>query len=247
MEFVFYNLHYNLVFCSQINRKVQEHHVNIIFAVTEGQFHIYNQLTGDSNNTFSLIEGSSAGKLESDSSNVVQLIEDEYKKITSAIELKDNATSDVSITYTSACLGNRKEQTNVCKGLRVGDEVVFDLKIQLESCPSNRNEWNQTIKINPIGLKDALYIDLHMICDCECERDWNSIDSSPACNFKGTEQCGICKCNPGFEGERCECDSKDLDKVEMIDRCRKGNDTKLCSGRGTCRYVLIILLVTFND
>lgn len=214
---------------------MQEHHVNIIFAVTENQFHIYNQLTGDSNNSLSLIEGSSAGKLESDSSNIVQLIEDEYKKITSTIELKDNATSDVSITYTSSCLSARKEQTNVCKGLRVGDQVVFDLKIQLESCPSNRNEWNQTIKVYPIGLKDALYIDLHMICDCGCEREWNSIDNSPACNFKGTEQCGICKCNPGFEGERCECDSKDLDKVEMIDRCRKGNDTKLCSGRGTCR------------
>ncbi|KAI2800139.1 Integrin beta-1, partial [Blomia tropicalis] len=220
---------------SQINRKVQEHHVNIIFAVTENQFHIYNQLTGNSNNTIALIEGSSAGQLESDSSNVVQLIEDEYKKITSAIELKDNATSDVTITYTSSCLDGRKEQTNVCRGLRVGDSVTFDLKIQLESCPSNRDEWNQTIKIYPIGLKDALFIDLSMICDCDCERDWNSEENSESCNFKGTAQCGICKCNPGFEGERCECDSKDLDKIEMIDRCRRGNDTKLCSGRGTCR------------
>lgn len=213
--------------------------------MTEGQFHIYNQLTGDVNN-ISLIEGSSAGKLESDSSNVVQLIEEEYKKITSTIELKDNATSDVSITYTSACLGSRKEQTNSCKGLRVGDSVTFELKIQLESCPSNRDEWNQTIKIYPIGLKDALFIDLNMICDCDCEREWNSIENSPACNFKGTEQCGICKCNPGFEGERCECDSKDLDKVEMTDRCRRGNDTKLCSGRGTCRYVPVLLSHSFH-
>ena len=209
--------------------------MNIIFFVIENRFHIYNQLTGNSNNTIALIEGSSAGQLESDSSNVVQLIEDEYKKITSAIELKDNATSDVTITYTSSCLDGRKEQTNVCRGLRVGDSVTFDLKIQLESCPSNRDEWNQTIKIYPIGLKDALFIDLSMICDCDCERDWNSEENSESCNFKGTAQCGICKCNPGFEGERCECDSKDLDKIEMIDRCRRGNDTKLCSGRGTCR------------
>jgi len=65
--------------------------VNIIFAVTKDQVHIYSQLTGTSNSANALIEGSSAGELESDSSNVVQLIVDEYQKITSAIELKDDA------------------------------------------------------------------------------------------------------------------------------------------------------------
>ena len=54
---------------SQINNKVKENAINIIFAVTEGQMELYNLLAGS-------IEGSSAGTLSDDSSNVVQLVDD---------------------------------------------------------------------------------------------------------------------------------------------------------------------------
>ena len=96
---------------SQINHKVKEHHVNVIFAVTANQVNIYRQLAEGQN---PLIEGSTAGKLENDSSNIVDLIQDEYLKITSAIELKDNATDNVKITYYSPCLNH---QTRGDKGL----------------------------------------------------------------------------------------------------------------------------------
>lgn len=230
--FFFYK--FCLIF-SQINRKVQENHVNIIFAVTANQFHIYNQLTGNSNHSHSLIEGSSAGMLESDSSNVVQLIEDEYKKITSTIELKDNASDPVRITYSSSCLGGKNELTNVCKGLRVGDTVSFDLTITVDSCPSNSERWNQTIRVYPVGLDDELLIDLSMLCDCDCEKDWNREEKSPSCGLKGTYQCGLCSCYGNHYGRRCECDAKDANPAREDASCMNGNDTKACSGRGTCR------------
>lgn len=228
---------YLFTFYSQINRKVQEHHVNIIFAVTANQIHIYKQLTGNSNSSMSLIEGASSGELEQDSSNVVHLIENEYKKITSTIELKDNATSNVQITYTSSCLNGTKQTTNICSGLRVGDHVSFDITLVVESCPTSPSERNQTIKIYPVGLTDALYIDLSMICDCECEQPWNQEPNSPECGHNGVYQCGICNCYNNHYGRRCECDAKDSNPEAEEASCFKGNDTKVCSGRGTCRYV----------
>lgn len=45
--------------------------MNIIFAVTANQVPVYERLT-------TLLEGSSAGKLENDSSNVVDLVRNQY-------------------------------------------------------------------------------------------------------------------------------------------------------------------------
>lgn len=218
---------------SQINHKVQENHVNVIFAVTANQFNIYKQLAEGQN---PLIEGSTAGRLENDSSNVVDLIEAEYKKITSEIELKDNATSNVKISYWSSCLDGNKIERNNCKGLRVGNTVTFEAKIEVLSCPRNPNEWNQTIRIYPVGLNDALIIDLEMICECDCEKPWNEEPSSPHCEDRGTYECGICSCYGNYYGRRCECDAKEVDPNKEDQSCIRGNDTKVCSGRGVCRY-----------
>ena len=46
--------------------------MNLIFAVTEEQFSVYNLLKEN-------IEGSSAGTLTNDSSNIVQLVKEQYQ------------------------------------------------------------------------------------------------------------------------------------------------------------------------
>jgi integrin beta 1 len=56
---------------SQINLKVKEHAINIIFAVTQQQHEVYKKLSEH-------IEGSSSAVLSADSSNVVELVRDEY-------------------------------------------------------------------------------------------------------------------------------------------------------------------------
>ena len=163
------------------------------------------------------------------------VIQDENLKITSNVELKDNATDNVKITYFSSCLGQKKEQTNICKGLRVGDNVTFEVKIEVTSCPRTPSEWNQTILVYPVGLNDALLIDLEMICECDCEKSWNEQPYSEYCGTRGTYECGICSCNDNFYGRRCECDAKDTNPAEEEQACIRGNDTKVCSGRGACR------------
>ncbi|XP_013793572.2 integrin beta-PS-like [Limulus polyphemus] len=56
---------------SQINVEVKKHKINVIFAVTSDQLPIYKRLSDQ-------LEGSTAGKLENDSSNVVELVKDQY-------------------------------------------------------------------------------------------------------------------------------------------------------------------------
>ena len=53
---------------------MKENSVNLIFAVTEEQFSVYNLLKEN-------IEGSSAGTLTNDSSNIVQLVKEQYQVI----------------------------------------------------------------------------------------------------------------------------------------------------------------------
>ena len=55
----------------QIVNKIKEKAVSIIFAITEDQFDIYEQLSN-------IIEGSTVGVLANDSSNIVKLIEENY-------------------------------------------------------------------------------------------------------------------------------------------------------------------------
>lgn len=212
---------------SQINQKAQEHHVNIIFAATDNQVQIYEKLKP-------LIEGSYAGRLDNDSSNIVELINKVYHELTSEIELKDNATSPVSMTYHSSCTGDKRNETNICRGLKVGSSINFDITLEVNSCPKRPSDYNQTIKVYPVGLNEALYIDLEIICECDCEKPWNIEEHSPKCGGHGSLVCGVCVCDPFRYGKHCECDLKNSDPVKDLQGCIKGNDTRVCSGRGSC-------------
>ena len=64
------NLDYPSV--SQINQKVKENSVNIIFAVTEEQFNVYDLLQQN-------VEGSSVGTLSNDSCNIGELVKAQYQ------------------------------------------------------------------------------------------------------------------------------------------------------------------------
>lgn len=59
---------------SQINMKVKENSINVIFAVTESQIDVYKKLEEH-------IEGSSSGKLSTDSANIVDLVKEQYEVI----------------------------------------------------------------------------------------------------------------------------------------------------------------------
>ncbi|XP_037807558.1 integrin beta-PS isoform X1 [Lucilia sericata] len=217
---------------SQINHKVKQNSINIIFAVTANQHSVYEKLSQH-------IEGSSSAILSNDSSNVVDLVREEYSKISSSIEMKDNATSHVKITYHSSCLNGGSEiPTSKCDGLKVGDIVNFTAQILVTSCPTDPAEWNQVIQIYPVGINESLVIDLEMLCSCPCEKPGSTgyQINSPVCNNHGTYMCGICECDDMHFGHNCECSTTDVHSEKGKDfGCRADNVTTIdCNGRGTC-------------
>jgi protocadherin alpha len=129
---------------SQINLKVKQNAINVIWAVTEEQINVYKRLTKH-------VEGSFAGKLSDDSSNVVELIREQYDAISSSVEMKDTASSAIRVKYFSSCLGTGPAiETSKCDRLKVGTKVDFIAEIQVTRCPANRSEWKQKFDIYPV-------------------------------------------------------------------------------------------------
>nr|XP_016942202.1 integrin beta-PS isoform X1 [Drosophila suzukii]XP_036675853.1 integrin beta-PS isoform X1 [Drosophila suzukii]XP_036675854.1 integrin beta-PS isoform X1 [Drosophila suzukii] len=217
---------------SQINQKVKDNAINIIFAVTANQLSVYEKLVQH-------IQGSSAAKLDSDSSNVVTLVKSEYAKISSSVEMKDNATGDVKITYFSSCLnGGPEMQTAKCENLTQDKLVTFTAQIQLLKCPEDPRDWRQTIHISPVGINEVMEIQLEMLCSCPCEKEGHSSYTvlADSCNKHGTSMCGICQCDDSHYGNKCECSASDINSKNANDAsCRPDNTTLTdCSGRGNC-------------
>uniref|UniRef100_A0A452VMU8 Integrin beta n=1 Tax=Ursus maritimus TaxID=29073 RepID=A0A452VMU8_URSMA len=55
----------------------------------------------------------------------------------------------------------------------------------------------------------------------------------PRCSGNGTYVCGLCECNPGHLGTRCECQEGESQSGYQ-NLCREAEGKPLCSGRGEC-------------
>ncbi|GAB6024644.1 hypothetical protein CHUAL_009784 [Chamberlinius hualienensis] len=212
---------------SQINRIIQERKINLMFAVPKEVYPTYEKLS-------SAIEGASVSELNPDSSNIVDLISEQYEKIRSKVNLTDDAPPNVSLEYKSSCLGNKTIPTKYCGDLQTGDTVLFETTLRLDHCPPGKANWTRNITIYPIGLNDVLEIELQMICDCDCEQSEKKERKSKQCNGTGTYQCGICDCPEGRFGRNCECTNNDVSKDNNWGSCRPPNSTTPCSSRGDC-------------
>lgn len=64
--------------------------------------------------------------------------------------------------------GHTMKDTNVCDGIKVGDEVAFEVTLEATHCVEQRDF---DLKIGPSGLDETLAVDVHVLCDCDCETD----------------------------------------------------------------------------
>uniref|UniRef100_A0A0K8VZT0 Integrin beta n=1 Tax=Bactrocera latifrons TaxID=174628 RepID=A0A0K8VZT0_BACLA len=211
----------------QVKHTIEENAINVIFAVTHNVLGIYKTLSAN-------INGSSYANLEGNSMNVVNLIREQYQQISSSIQMRDNATSDVKITYYSACRSAGPEVlTSKCDGLHVGDEITFSINIRLTSCPKDPHDWRQIIQIYPVGINESLIIDLKMLCGCECDAEVKT--KSQHCSSQGNLVCGVCQCEDQFVGAQCQCSNTDMqESSDSSHNCHDNTTIIDCSGRGIC-------------
>lgn len=86
--------------------------------------------------------------------------------------------------------------------------------------------------VKPIGFKDTLQVTVDFACECNCQQ--SSVPTSPSCHHgNGTLECGVCLCDPGRLGSRCECSEGEYNPTQQ-DRCSPNPAAPVCSGRGDC-------------
>ncbi|XP_014480334.1 PREDICTED: integrin beta-PS-like isoform X1 [Dinoponera quadriceps] len=220
---------------SQINRKAREHNMNIIFAVPKGKNTTYSDLSRS-------ISGSSIGILEGNSENVKDLVRGEYEKLVDTLTLIDTAPKMIDIKYFSKCLNKTGDllERRQCEGLRVHNDIEFEIVLKVTECPTDPKDWKQTVNIKPRDLNESLTIDVEIMCDCPCEKLGNPgyRPNATECKGSGTSVCGVCSCNPDFYGKQCECKVNEVRGGNAISTadCKRDNQTDvICSGHGTCK------------
>ncbi|XP_018328514.1 integrin beta-PS [Agrilus planipennis] len=209
---------------SHINFVAKRNNINLIFAIVPGKENVIETYKLLQNQ----IENSATEALSSSSSNVVNLILDNYNKIVGSVTMMDDSGDDVKIKYSSTC-SNPKE--NGCKEVPLNELVDFTAVIRPLEC----HKQQQIIKIKPDGIDEYLLVELEIICECDCEKP-NYTDSqleSINCSQNGNLKCGICKCNEGYFGRRCECDARTSNSLDES-ACRRSPSEEICSGLGSC-------------
>ncbi|KAM7133801.1 integrin beta-2 [Molossus nigricans] len=207
----------------QLAHKLAESNIQPIFAVTKKMVKTYEKLT-------EIIPKSAVGELSEDSSNVVQLIKNAYNKLSSRVFLDHNHLPDtLKVTYDSFC-SNGVSQVNLprgdCDGVQINVPVTFQVKVTATECIKE-----QSFVIRALGFTDTVTVTVLPQCECQC-RDGSQDRSS--CGGKGSVECGICKCDAGYIGKNCECQTQGRSSQDLEGSCRKDNSSIICSGLGDC-------------
>lgn len=210
---------------SLLKAKMKENKIVPIIAVTKDVEPIYKKLQEEWKDL-----GTGLGRLENDSSNIVQLIKQNYERISSTVRVVDDSPANLVVEYKVVEGCKNVEKDNECIGVKIGDEVKFKVDVKTTKCPE---EWKtgDAFKISVPGFGD-LEVDVNYLCECNCDNQGGE-KKSDKCNGKGTFKCGICYCDPGRFGKTCECDSESQADTR---NCIMPNATNkaICSGFGTC-------------
>uniref|UniRef100_A0A8C7S945 Integrin beta n=1 Tax=Oncorhynchus mykiss TaxID=8022 RepID=A0A8C7S945_ONCMY len=213
-----------------LSQVLSANNIRLIFAVTDQHIQNYEALS-------EMIPQSVVGLLEDDSSNVVQLISEACNNLLSSILLEHrDVPPGLGVSYNSHCGDDRLAQgqdRGECSDVRTNQQVNFTVTVTSSSCLSKTESF--IIKVQ--GINEELRVTVETLCDCDCQ---DSEEQSSQCHGNGTFHCGICSCDSGHTGQRCECETQpDKDTSLALETLcspaqTNSTGTPLCSGHGSC-------------
>ncbi|XP_066544624.1 integrin beta-2-like [Amia ocellicauda] len=104
--------------------------------------------------------------------------------------------------------------------------ITFNVTVTAGNCMGE-----QSFEIRPLGFTETMVVKISTRCQCEC--DENPDSHKDYCTDAGNVMCGICSCNAGYVGQKCECKVGQKTERDLTLACRKDNGT-ICSGLGDC-------------
>ncbi|XP_020362570.1 integrin beta-7 isoform X6 [Oncorhynchus kisutch] len=211
-----------------------------IYQPNDGKCHLNSNGLYNKDTVYALSEmipQSVVGLLEDDSSNVVQLISEACNNLSSSILLEHrDVPPGLGVSYSSHCGDDRLAQgqdRGECRDVRTNQQVNFTVTVTSSSCLSKTESF--IIKVQ--GINEELRVTVETLCDCDCQ---DSEEQSSQCHGNGTFHCGICSCDSGHTGQRCECETQpDKDTSLALETLcspaqTNSTGTPLCSGHGSC-------------
>ncbi|KAM6162803.1 LOW QUALITY PROTEIN: integrin beta-2-like [Erethizon dorsatum] len=206
----------------QLARSLAEQNIQAVFAVTRRALSTYENFP-------EVVPKSAVGELSSNSSNLGPLLKDAYNKLSSRVVLSHGTLPDtLKVTYDSFCSDGASltdRPTGDCDGVQINVPVTFQVKVTATEC------IEQSFDIRVLGFTDTVTVQVLPQCECRC-RDQRQ--NQGLCGGKGSMECGICRCEAGYIGKSCECQTQGRSSQELEGSCRKDNSSAVCSGLGDC-------------
>ncbi|XP_077183892.1 integrin beta-4 isoform X2 [Paroedura picta] len=198
-----------------------------IFAITNHSYDYYEKL----HKYFPISE---IGRLQKDSSNIVDLIRVAFERIRSKMDIR----ADNSPKAFKTQISSKYEKTETGSFQIVQGEVgTYDVRVKahehvggVQVCDLPEKDRKGAIHLKPSSFSNKLEIEASVICDaCPCEQQKEL--TSARCNFHGDFVCGQCVCHLGWLGDTCNCSaSSSTDNAA----CKRPGEKDPCSGRGIC-------------
>ncbi|KAL5972200.1 Integrin beta-2 [Taenia solium] len=211
----------------EVAEVLTEKDISVIFAIDSKVFPLYEKLAA-------FLPSAAVGTLTDSSTNIVNLLRENYDKIANRAELfLTYDTDSLEVEIMAKCQGETEfTKKMVCKEHPVGGKIEYRVSVTPTRCFSGKKE----VILKMIALEEQAVLEVTSACDCpSCGVPTASYQTSPRCQYHGRLVCGACVCDPQYSGEFCECSAESSQQEEiMLQQCTRPGDNVPCSDRGRC-------------
>lgn len=164
--------------------------------------------------------------LQEKSGNVLKVINESAQNVIRVVRFSTNTSQvpELKIDFKSDCgkLAEMKS-TSFCDNVVEGNRYTFEVTFELTKLMENNEDLVKTITIEEQNLQQDVVIDLEYIGQkCSCGSEIKNNGLSELCNNRGEYRCGVCYCDDGWRGSKCETECQNNDNQQL---CREITDS----------------------